>query len=177
MTHARRIIVTGPIGAGKSTFAAGLSRAMGIPHIELDPIYIGLDGWLPENREALRQALQDQFDAYPRGWVVDGGQRQALQFIVTQADTLIWLHFGAHVVFPRLVRRTIARHRAKRLTVRDLAPRRSPIAWGAALWRMHQREVRTYIRQRRPGMRVVVLRSPKDAARYLAEVGRRAPVG
>jgi len=69
----------------------------------------------------------------------------------------------------RLTRRTFVRLRTGELSWRELAPRHSPIAWGAALWRMHQREIRAYIRERRPGMGVVVLRSPKAAARFLAD--------
>lgn len=177
MTQPRRIIVTGPIGAGKSTFAAALSEELGLPHIELDPLYIRVQGWLPEHREALRTALQEQFDASPGGWVVDGGQRQALEVVVEQAELLIWLQFGAHVVFPRLIRRSIGRRMRREVLWGvheqrwpDLFSRHSPILWGAALWRMHQRETRAYIRERRPGMRVVILRSPGAAARYLADL-------
>lgn len=183
MTEARRIIVTGPVGAGKTTFAAALSKELGLPHIELDPLYIRIQGWLPENRESLRETLQARFDASPSGWILDGGQRQALEIVVEQADLLIWLHFRAHVAFPRLVRRSVVRRKRKELLWgmmeqrwRDLFSRHSPILWGAALWRAHHRETRAFIRNRRPEMRVVVLRSPKAAACYLADASNPAPV-
>lgn len=181
MTHPRRIIVTGPIGAGKSTFAAALSRELSLPHIELDPVYIRAQGWLPGSREALHEALQSRIDDGPGGWIVDGGQRQALEIVLSQADALIWLNFGAHVVFPRLIRRSVARRMRgdvlwgfQEQRWRDLFSRDSPIAWGAALWRMHQRETRAHIRERRAGTRVVVLRSPKAANRYLANLAAAA---
>ena len=68
-TPLRRVLVIGPGGAGKSTFAARLAQRTGLPLIHLDQHYWRA-GWVePSNDEWL--AKVDELVASER-WIMDG---------------------------------------------------------------------------------------------------------
>ncbi|MFZ5720189.1 MAG: hypothetical protein ACOY5Y_12095 [Pseudomonadota bacterium] len=103
-----RVAVIGSSGAGKTTFAGTLAKALGVAHIDLDAI-TWQPGWV-----ALHEADPDEFlrrceaamavDA----WVSCGNyvRRPSLLARVTH---LVWLDYSRAVVMSRVVRRSFAR--------------------------------------------------------------------
>ena len=105
----RKIVVKGSSGAGKSTFAAELSRRLSLAHIELDGLFHGL-GWITATEAQFRARVEAALAAAPDGWVVDGNYDSNLgDAVVGQADTLVWLDMPLHLKLYRLWRRTIRR--------------------------------------------------------------------
>jgi adenylate kinase family enzyme len=64
-----RIVVLGPGGAGKSTFARLVEASTGIPHIELDKVLwsAGLEPMPPERWVGVQEQLLQR-----RRWILDG---------------------------------------------------------------------------------------------------------
>jgi adenylate kinase family enzyme len=85
---ARRIVVTGLAGSGKSTFAVALAARTGRPVINLD-LEFWKPGWVApsevEWREVQRRALAGG------DWIAEGNYADTLDLRLARADTLIVL--------------------------------------------------------------------------------------
>jgi adenylate kinase family enzyme len=102
----RRISVVGCSGSGKTTFAAALAAALGVPHLELDSVF-HQPGWQPLPREEFR-AVVGEF-IVGDGWVVDGNYGSVREMIWQRADTVIWLDLPRGRVMRQIIRRTLGR--------------------------------------------------------------------
>ena len=99
-----RIVVLGTTGAGKTTLAREIARALDVPHVELD-YYRFRPNWVEvpndEFRERVRKALRGD------RWVADGNYGLARDVIWPRATMLVWLDYPIYVVMWRLFWRTI----------------------------------------------------------------------
>lgn len=100
----RRILVSGPSGAGKTTVAADLGRAWNIPHVELDSLHHG-PGWVPRAEFAADVAAL----AAAPAWVTEWQYSQVREVLLARAELVVALDLPAAVVAARLLRRTAAR--------------------------------------------------------------------
>ncbi|GBF04397.1 adenylate kinase-like kinase [Deinococcus aerius] len=173
----RRILVVGTTGSGKTTLARAIAAQLGLPHGEQDA-WNHLPGWREAPLDQFR-ARVDAFTAQP-AWVMDGNYGKARDLGWTRADTLVWLDYPGQVVFWRLLRRTLRRV----LTREELWNGNRERLWeqltggGIFAWFF-----RTHWRRRRetpellaqfPHLRVVRLRSPREAERWLASLSPEA---
>ena len=106
----RRIVVIGPLAAGKSTLALKLGRLLGIPVHHLDSLYWG-DTWTP-TPPAEWQALLDRIVA-GESWIIDGNFTSSLPQRLDAADTVIYLDTPPLTSAIRATRRRIL-HRWRR---------------------------------------------------------------
>lgn len=110
----RRIHVIGNTGAGKSTLAAQLAAALGIPLVELDalnwqPGWVDLTSADPPEFER-RLAAATAGDA----WVVAGSySRFCQQAFWSRLDAVIWLDLSLARIVPRILRRSWRRWRSR----------------------------------------------------------------
>lgn len=102
----KRIVVIGTTSSGKSTLAQELSKRLGIPYVELDALF-----WEPNWQEAspLNFWLRVETAIEPEDWVVAGNYSHVRDLIWKHADLIIWLDYSFHIVFWRLLTRTIRR--------------------------------------------------------------------
>jgi adenylate kinase family enzyme len=84
----RRIVIIGPLAAGKSTLALKLGRLLEIPVYHLDWLYWG-DTWTAKP-VAEWQALLDRIVA-AESWIIDGNFTSSLPERLAAADTVIYL--------------------------------------------------------------------------------------
>lgn len=101
----RRVVVVGTSGAGKTTLARRLAKGLDAAFIELDALH-WLENWTPNPEFAahVAEALEAE------RWVVDGNYNRRGQFyILSHADTLVWLDYSVGTKLWRLVRRTVRR--------------------------------------------------------------------
>ena len=75
---ARRIVVVGTTGSGKTTVARKLSRRLGIPHVELDALHWE-PKWTPAATDVFRQRVAEALKG--DAWVVDGNYSKARDLI------------------------------------------------------------------------------------------------
>ena len=101
-----RFLIIGTSGAGKSTFAQALAKAMACPYIELDKLYWGPD-WKPVPHSSFENAVQES--TFGECWVADGNYSAVRDLLWSRATHVVWLNFGRRTVFPRLLWRTISR--------------------------------------------------------------------
>lgn len=112
----RRIHVIGNTSSGKSTLAAHLARALGVPAVELDalnwlPGWVGLNATDPEEfLRRIREATAGD------GWVVAGSYSNfSEQAFWDRLETVVWLDLPLRVILRRVITRSWRRWRSKEL--------------------------------------------------------------
>jgi adenylate kinase family enzyme len=107
MTNAcRRIVVIGATGSGKTTFGRALACRAGLAFCDLDDLY-----WLP----GWQARAEEDFSALARaasakdGWVICGNYARVRADVWGRADAIVWLDFPFHLVFRRLLARSLRR--------------------------------------------------------------------
>jgi adenylate kinase family enzyme len=104
-----RVLVAGVSGVGKTTLAARVSQALGIPHTEIDALFHG-PGWVP------RPQFVDDVGrlASSETWVTEWQYSSAKPILAARAELLVWLDLPfLRVTLPRVVRRTLHRRRRR----------------------------------------------------------------
>lgn len=171
----RRINVTGTSCSGKSTLARRLAARLGLPHVEFDACFWGLD-WTPVAEATFRERLRDALA--PDGWVADGGYASHRDITWERVDTIVWLDYPMPIVLGRWARRTVARIRSgeefwpgtgNRESVGNVLRRDGLLWW---ILRTHRSRRRRTLERlaTRPDLQLVRLRSPREADRWLAGV-------
>jgi len=163
----RRIVVIGPLGAGKSTLALKISRLLGIPVHHLDWLYWG-DSWTP-TPPAEWQALLDQIVA-GESWIIDGNFTSSLSQRLAAADIVVYLDISPLTSTIRATRRRIL-HRWRPAPG---VPGGSRPMFDAQLFRWiwtFPKRNRLYLLEqlRQPAVaeKTIILRTPRDVRRFL----------
>jgi adenylate kinase family enzyme len=169
----RRISIVGNTGSGKTTLAAELAAALGVPHLELDSVN-HQPNWQQIDREAFRERVV-AFTAGP-GWVVDGNYSAVRDIVWERADTVVWMDPPRHLVMRRLIWRTLRRMvtrvelwNGNREQWRFLFNKEESIIWWA--WTNHHRNRARYEQaQADPALAhltFIRLRTPAESAEFL----------
>jgi adenylate kinase family enzyme len=170
---ARKILVYGVTGSGKSTMAEALGEVAGLPVTRVDDITWN-PGWVP-------MPVEDQiahFDALTRAdaWVLDSAYGHWRGLVLERADLVVALDYPRLTSLARLLRRTVARVisgkeicNGNRETFRGaLLTRDSILWWQHTSFHRKRREMRTW-EAAASGPRVIRLRRPAHARALLAE--------
>jgi len=110
---ARRIVLIGCGGAGKSRLARRIATRIGAPAIILDDIW--QPGWGPENVPAFRELVRETH----RGgaWISDGNFAVAtFDLRLPRADLIVWLDTPRWLCAWRAIRRPFARGEPHRVS-------------------------------------------------------------
>ena len=102
---ARRIVIVGMAGAGKSTLGKRLSALTAIPYVELDSLYWG-PNWeprLPEFRDDVVRVAAGE------SWITDGNYSTIRELLWPHAQLVIWLNLSFTTIFRRVFMRTMQR--------------------------------------------------------------------
>jgi adenylate kinase family enzyme len=97
-----RIVVDGPPGAGKSTFAQQLGAALGIEVIHLGAI-VWRPNWIAVPRAEWETILQQRLDL--KDWIFEGNYPEDLAVHLVQADLLIYLDLPLSLCLWRAISR------------------------------------------------------------------------
>jgi adenylate kinase family enzyme len=174
---ARRIVVYGVTGSGKTTLAEQISVATGIPWHAVDDL-TWRPGWVEVLKTEQRRLIA-AICAEPE-WILDAAYGSWLEIPLSRAEVVVGLDYPRWLSWQRVVRRTFSRL-VRRTTVcngnreslrRALSPRDSIIGWHARSFARKRDRIRAWA-DAPDGPGVLVLRSPRAARALLA--GLRSP--
>ncbi len=170
--------MVGNSGTGKTTLARTVAARTGLPHVELDAVFWDA-GWTHRD-PADAQARLTAFLTGPGrdGWVADGNWNSTVGDALESADVLVWLDYPRRITMRRVVGRTLARGITRRelwhgnreslanLFKRD--PEQNIVRWA---WTQHTAYRAQYAERAATDPRVLRLRSPRQARRWLDALG------
>jgi adenylate kinase family enzyme len=169
----RRIVIIGPLGAGKSTLALKLGSLLGITVHHLDWLYWG-DTWTPRPR-AEWEALLGRIVA-GESWIIDGNFTSSLPQRLAAADTIIYLDTPPLTSTFRATKRRIL-HRWRRAPG---MPGGSRPMFNLQLFRWiwefpsrHRPRLLGQLGQPPVADKTIILRSRRDVKRFLRSVRNR----
>lgn len=166
---ARRIVVAGASGAGKTTLARRIAEATALPHTEIDALHWRA-GWTAN--AAFVDEVAELVDG--DGWVTEYQYPQALALLTRRAQLLVWRRPPRLVVLARVIRRTVRRRLRRELlwgvnveppfgTI--LTDRDHIVRWS---WRSHRATEDRVRAAVAAGLPVVQVRGRADERRLLA---------
>jgi adenylate kinase family enzyme len=175
----KRIVVTGPAGAGKSGLARELGRLLGVRVLHLDTMF-WKPGWVPTGRSEF-EAMQRR-ELAGESWIADAQYDDMLPDWVEAADTVVFVDASLPRCLWRVSRRRLDRH-ARVGTPAGSEPgalHRALLKFLRNQWRYRtrvRRDLLAELSREREGRRVVVLRGESDAVTFLSSVDSPDPAG
>lgn len=171
MPNARRYLIHGVTGSGKTTIAADISARTGIPWHSMDDL-TWEPGWVAVAPEVQRErgAAVCAQDA----WVMDTAYSSWLDLALERADVLVALDYPRWLSLGRLIRRTVRRIVGKELVCNGntetwrkamLSPD-SIVVWHFRSFARKRELTRAWLREP-PGPALIHLTSPRATERWL----------
>jgi adenylate kinase family enzyme len=132
---AKRIMIFGLPGSGKSHFAKRLHLATGLPLFHLDKIFFK-EGWVEEDTEVFLSKQR----ALVTGdhWIIDGNSVSSLEMRWGRADLVLYFHLPRLLCLARLIKRRFFKDK----TIDDRAPSCPEVLRGRLIrymWNFHDR--------------------------------------
>jgi adenylate kinase family enzyme len=171
---ARRILVYGVTGSGKSTAAARIAAALALPYVASDDL-AWQPGWVATDDDTLRSALAAL--AATDAWVIDANYRAGRDLVQPRIELVVGMDYPRWLSLWRLFRRTVSR-----------IVRRTPVCNGnVETWRKSFLDgdsilvwhFRSFARKRRElaewssgpdGPRTLVFRRPRDLEAWISRL-------
>jgi adenylate kinase family enzyme len=163
--RARRIVVMGAPGSGKSTMARCLGARLGLPVFHLDQVW-WRPGWVQAPAEEFAAEVE-RLVALP-AWVIDGNYTATLAPRFRTADTVVYLDIPSWLSMMRVVVRMVRGYGRVRPDMPAGCAERIDFAFLVFTWRWNrERRVRNLGVVEEFGGRKVVLRGPGAVRRFL----------
>jgi adenylate kinase family enzyme len=164
----RKVLVIGPGGAGKSTFASQLGKLLNIEVLHLDRFYWHA-GWVetpkPEWLKTVEELLQRD------AWIMDGNYSGTLDVRLQACDTVIFLDMPRTLCLWRVLKRTLTYRNRSRPDMAEGCREKLNLEFLLWIWNYPRRSRPKIIKllESSPAeKRIVRLRSEADVKRFLS---------
>lgn len=165
---AKRILVIGSGGSGKTTLAIELGKMLSVPVIHLDKLF-WLPGWMQTPAEEWEQKLTHAISG--ENWIIDGNYFKSLSVRLSRADTVIYLDYNRWLCVLRAFKRWRINKGKVRPDMGDGCPEKMDL--GFLKW------ILRFPKKTKPQMlealkdfsgSVILCKSPKHTKRFLEQL-------
>jgi len=166
----KRVLVIGPGGSGKSTFARRLGQILGIEVKHLDKFYWRAGWTKPSNEEWLKTV--DELTSVD-SWIIDGNFGGTLAQRVARCDTIIFLDMPRLLCLWRVTRRRMLYRNRSRPDMSEGCNEKLDLDFIEWVWNYSKRSrprVIKLLNESSETKKVVWLRSRADAENFLVNL-------
>jgi adenylate kinase family enzyme len=164
LQKARRILVIGCSGGGKSTPSRKLSARLNLPYLSMDRDFFWLPGWV-KRPKAQERALIAARVAQDR-WIMDGSGASSFDLRLPRTDLVIWVRVPRHVCLWGLVCRVASSFGRVRPDMAPGCPEQLPdLEFLSYIWNFERRispVIVNMLDRHAPDMPVLTLNSRRD---------------
>jgi len=172
--EARRVMLYGVTGAGKTTAAARISQATGIPWVSVDDL-TWEPGWVSVPPEEQRRRVTEICAGDT--WLLDTAYGDWLDVPLARVELVVALDYPRWLSLQRLVRRTLARVLDKKTicngnteTLRQMLGSDSIIRWHFRSFARKRQRIAAWAADPE-GPRVLRFTRPRELDRWIAGLG------
>jgi adenylate kinase family enzyme len=166
----KRVLVIGPGGAGKSTFARQLGKALNIEVNHLDAAY-WRSGWTKPSEDEWVQTVNRLVSG--DSWILDGNFGGTLELRLKHCDTIVFLDMPRLLCLWRVVKRRLLYRNRSRPDMAEGCHEKLDLEFILWVWNYSRRsrpKVVKLLREQVNGKEVVWLRSPREVRNFLARL-------
>lgn len=163
----KRVLVIGPGGSGKSTFARRLGQILGIEVKHLDSFY-WRSGWTKPSNEDWIKTVNDLISR--DSWIIDGNFGGTLPLRVERCDTVIFLDMPRLLCLWRITKRRITYRKRSRPDMAEGCHEKLDLEFIRWVWNYPNRSrprVIKLLNENKAAKTIVWLRSKDDVERFL----------
>lgn len=163
----KKISVIGSPGAGKSTFAKGLSNAIGIKVYHLDRLF-WKPGWVHITREELMEKVNLVFEEDE--WIIDGNYQNTLESRFEESDTIFFLDYSLIICLWGIFKRRFEFRNKKREDITEGCHEKLDFEffWYVVMFRLKQRPmIYEHLNEYRENRKIILFKNIKQARNYI----------
>ncbi|PDT39913.1 MULTISPECIES: AAA family ATPase [Sinorhizobium] len=132
LAQAKRILVIGCSGGGKTTLARWLSTRFDLPFISMDREFFWLPGWNSRPRAEQRAMIAAKVDQ-PR-WIMDGTNPSSFDLRMPRTEVVLWVRMPRLLCLWGAVRRWLKWRGQARPEMADGCPERLSLEFVRYIW-------------------------------------------
>ncbi|MCZ4089486.1 AAA family ATPase [Sinorhizobium psoraleae] len=175
LSEAKRVLVIGCSGGGKTTLARRLSEHYELPFVSMDREFFWLPGWVSRAREEQRNLIAAKV-ANAR-WVMDGTNPSTFDLRLPRADVVLWVRMPRLLCLIGVMRRWLKWRGAARPEMADGCPERVSWEFVRYIWTFERKfvpRIETGLREHGPDVPVLQIRSRAQMRTLLELLAARA---
>lgn len=163
----KRVLVIGPGGSGKSTFARRLGVVLGLEVIHLDSFYWSAEWTKPSNEDWITK-VNELISG--ESWIIDGNYGGTLAQRVDRCDTIIFLDMPRTLCLWRVTKRRLTYRNRSRPDMAEGCTEKLDREFISWVWNYAQRsrpKVIKLINENQASKKIVWLRADSEVERFL----------
>ena len=171
----KRVLVIGPGGAGKSTFARRLGELLNIQVKHLDALYWRA-GWTKPSEEDWLRTVNELTSA--ESWIIDGNFGGMLELRLKLCDTIVFLDMPRLLCLWRITKRRLTYRNRSRPDMAEGCNEKIDLEFIDWVWSYASRsrpKVVKLLEEHSGSKQVVWLRSNAEVKRFLQDLQNASP--